>query len=154
MTSVSHEELVNFPGLRLEALAHLAEGRGLELAHVLPGIQVMFGGHTHQGGAGFFHPHERAWNAMTPEDQRAVNDAYANIGKALAAYQHRLVTGPSPFDRFEQSATDGCALVVHDRHGCARRRARCRTRSRCFLDIARSDGGSVTNHDGTRTIGT
>jgi cytochrome c peroxidase len=48
-------------------------------------------------------PGEPAFDSMTPEDQRTVNHIYANFGKAVAAYERRLVSPnfrPSAFDRF------------------------------------------------------
>tara|TARA_R110002126_G_scaffold75749_3_gene188993 strand:+ start:6655 stop:8049 length:1395 start_codon:yes stop_codon:yes gene_type:complete len=65
--------------------------------------------HTHAAGNTFFHPHERNWNAMTDADRAAVNDVFANVGKALAAYQHRLVAIDSPFDRFVRGLRSGDA---------------------------------------------
>jgi len=53
-----------------------------------------------------------SWATMTAADQDAVNLAYANFGKALAAYQRKLVSGPSPFDRYmagEDSALSASA---------------------------------------------
>ena len=41
-----------------------------------------------------------SWNAMTEADQQAVNAVFANIGKALAAYQRLLLPGPAPFDDY------------------------------------------------------
>jgi cytochrome c peroxidase len=65
--------------------------------------------HTHQSGSAFFHPHERNWKKMTDADRATVNDVFANIGKALAAYQHRLVTTDSPLDRFVRGVRSGNA---------------------------------------------
>ena len=48
-------------------------------------------------------PRVKAWNAMDEADQVAVNRAFTNLGKAIAAYEHRLVTPPSPFDRFVEA---------------------------------------------------
>jgi cytochrome c peroxidase len=48
-------------------------------------------------------PGEPAFDTMAPEDQRTVNHIYANFGKAVAAYERRLVSpnfAPSAFDRF------------------------------------------------------
>jgi cytochrome c peroxidase len=39
-----------------------------------------------------------AWDAMAEEDQALVNRTFANLGKALAAYQRKLLPGPSRFD--------------------------------------------------------
>ncbi len=41
-----------------------------------------------------------AWNALTPEQQQGFDEVYANYGKLLEAYLRRLVSGPSPFDRY------------------------------------------------------
>jgi cytochrome c peroxidase len=40
------------------------------------------------------------WQDMTPEDRETVNRIYTNFGKALAAYQRRLISGNSPFDQY------------------------------------------------------
>jgi cytochrome c peroxidase len=44
--------------------------------------------------------HAQAWAAMRDEDRDAANRVFVNVGKALAAYQRRLVSASSPFDRF------------------------------------------------------
>lgn len=46
------------------------------------------------------HPHHVAWTSMTAADRDAADRAYANLGKAIAAYERRLVRGDAPFDRF------------------------------------------------------
>lgn len=46
------------------------------------------------------HPHRRAWDAMTQADRQQVSRAFANLGKAIAAFEATLVSGPSPFDTF------------------------------------------------------
>lgn len=55
------------------------------------------------------HPHEVAWRSMSPADREAVTRAYVNLGKAIAAYQRRLVSGRSPFDRFVEGVRTGDA---------------------------------------------
>jgi cytochrome c peroxidase len=50
---------------------------------------------------------------MTEDDQHAIDTAFVNIGKAIAAYEHRLVSGPSPFDLYVR------AMVSNDRAGMA-----------------------------------
>jgi cytochrome c peroxidase len=40
------------------------------------------------------------WDAMAAADQSAIDGVYANFGKALAAYERRLVSRSSPFDEF------------------------------------------------------
>ena len=44
-----------------------------------------------------------AWDGMTPEDRDAVNRVYANIGKAIAAYERLIMPGPSRFDGYVES---------------------------------------------------
>jgi cytochrome c peroxidase len=48
-------------------------------------------------------PGDAAWSAMTAADQNTVNTIFANYGKAIEAYERRLVSGafePSAFDQF------------------------------------------------------
>jgi cytochrome c peroxidase len=47
-----------------------------------------------------FHPHAIAWRSMSMEDQAAINRVMANIGKAIAAYERRIISRDSPFDEF------------------------------------------------------
>lgn len=51
----------------------------------------------------------RAWNAMDPADRDAVDRVFANVGKALAAFERRIVSGPSPFDEFVEGLRQGDA---------------------------------------------
>ncbi len=48
-----------------------------------------------------------AWWSMAPADQTAVNEAFANMGKALAAYQRELRPGPGRFDAYAQALASG-----------------------------------------------
>jgi len=41
-----------------------------------------------------------AWLEMTDEDRHSVNRTYANIGKAIAAYERLIMPGPSRFDAY------------------------------------------------------
>ena len=43
------------------------------------------------------------WEAMSPEDREAVTRIYANIGKAIAAYERLLIPGESRFDRYVEA---------------------------------------------------
>jgi len=45
----------------------------------------------------------KAWILMTPEERKAVNRIYVNMGKAIAAYVRTIVPGPAPFDRYVES---------------------------------------------------
>lgn len=48
-----------------------------------------------------------AWRRMAREDRDAVNRVFANIGKAVAAYQRLLVPGPSRFDQYADAVITG-----------------------------------------------
>ena len=41
-----------------------------------------------------------AWERMTEQDREAVTRTYVNIGKAIAAYERRILPGPSRFDAY------------------------------------------------------
>ena len=43
------------------------------------------------------------WKNMSTSDRQAINRIYANIGKAIAAYERRLLPGPSRFDRYAEN---------------------------------------------------
>ena len=62
------------------------------------------------------HPDTLAWQNMTAEDQQLVNRIFANIGKAIAAYEHQLNTTNSPFDDFASAmlANDERAMAEYD----------------------------------------
>lgn len=52
----------------------------------------------------------KAWEALPAAQRDAVTRVYANIGKAIAAYERRLQPGPSRFDRYvERLLADGRA---------------------------------------------
>lgn len=46
---------------------------------------------------------KKNWRAMAEADRRAVNRIFANIGKAIAAYERLLVPGKSRFDLYVES---------------------------------------------------
>lgn len=56
-------------------------------------------------------PEVIAWKSMTESDRHAVNQAFANLGKAIAAYEHQLMTPPSPFDHYVT------AMLANDQEG-------------------------------------
>lgn len=55
-----------------------------------------------------------AWEGMKPEDREAVTRVFVNIGKAIAAYERRILPGPSRFDAYVQ------ALLAGDAQGMER----------------------------------
>jgi len=58
------------------------------------------------------HPHDVAWKAMAQADRVAVDRVFANLGKAIAAYERRILSRDAPFDRFVRGLRSGSA---HDR---------------------------------------
>lgn len=51
------------------------------------------------------HPDNQAWIALNSTLQHAVNVLFANLGKAIAAFEETLVSSNSPFDKFARSLT-------------------------------------------------
>lgn len=47
------------------------------------------------------------WDAASQEDRDAVTSVFVNVGKAIAAYERRLVSRNSRFDDFWQELSDG-----------------------------------------------
>jgi cytochrome c peroxidase len=54
-----------------------------------------------------------AWEQMTPEDREAVTRIYANIGKAIAAYERKIMPGPSRFDQYVEALLKGDTAGMH-----------------------------------------
>lgn len=52
-------------------------------------------------------PAGRAWGAMTAADRDAVDRVFANVGKAIEAYERKLTGGPSPFDLYVEGLKTG-----------------------------------------------
>jgi len=59
-------------------------------------------------------PQHRAWMSMRPDDQTAVTRVLVNVGKSIAAYQRRLVSRNSAFDRFVDAVGRNDAAGVED----------------------------------------
>lgn len=61
---------------------------------------------------------QAAWQAMAEADRVAVNRVFANLGKALAAYERRLLPAPSRFDAYVAAlaADPGVAEALLDRN--------------------------------------
>lgn len=53
-----------------------------------------------EGASPFGQQGRPRWESMAPADREAVDRAFANLGKAIAAYERLLLPGPSPFDRY------------------------------------------------------
>ena len=53
------------------------------------------------------HPLHLAWIGMRPEDRSAVERFLSNLGKAIAAFERRIVSREAPFDTFAQTLLTG-----------------------------------------------
>lgn len=60
------------------------------------------------------HPLQRAWAAMSAADREAANVVFANLGKAIAAFERGIVVGESPFDRFVAGLRRGDAAASRE----------------------------------------
>ena len=58
------------------------------------------------------HPEHQAWMSMRQQDRRAVNRVMANVGKAIGAFERKLVSGNAPFDTFMRGLREGDAEKV------------------------------------------
>lgn len=48
-----------------------------------------------------------AWAAMSPQHQHEINLFFSNLGKALEAFERKIVSGESDFDRFVRALRQG-----------------------------------------------
>lgn len=53
------------------------------------------------------HPLHLAWGAMAEEDRQATELFFSRLGKAIAAFERKIVTGEAPFDRFVAKLRQG-----------------------------------------------
>jgi cytochrome c peroxidase len=56
----------------------------------------------------------RMWQSLAPERREAVNQAFANVGKAIAAYERLLLPGMSRFDRFVAGLTGDAEVSAYE----------------------------------------
>jgi cytochrome c peroxidase len=45
-------------------------------------------------------PLAQSWRGMAPADRRAVDEIFSNLGKAIEAFERKLLGGPASFDRY------------------------------------------------------
>jgi len=50
---------------------------------------------------------KRAWSRLTDQQRDAINRVFANLGKAIAAYERTVTYGASRFDRYVQAVLEG-----------------------------------------------
>jgi cytochrome c peroxidase len=59
------------------------------------------------GGPVDYPPYRTAWEKMTPADQQTATEVFANVGKAIAAYERLILPGPSRFDTYVEAVIKG-----------------------------------------------
>lgn len=93
-----------------------------------------------------------AWYRLAAADREAIDRAFAQIGKAIAAFERQLVPGPGRFDRYVRSLVagvpDATALRPEERLGLA-----------LFLDAGRTQclrchNGPLFTNQGFHRVGT
>lgn len=55
-----------------------------------------------------------AWKGMTDDDREAVTRVYSNMGKAIAAYERKIVPGSSRFDRYVEALLKNDAKAMRE----------------------------------------
>ena len=53
-----------------------------------------------------------AWDSLTTADRDTISRIYANMGKAIAAYERKIMPGPSRFDRYVQAVLDNDPAAI------------------------------------------
>lgn len=66
-------------------------------------------------------PLRQAWESMQESDRLLVNRIFSNMGKALAAYERRIVSRRSPFDQFVEGLRSGNPVQLQSISSEARR---------------------------------
>lgn len=90
-------------------IAHLLrEHYRLDYEAVFGGLPALAGLPANAGPLGS-NEERRAWDRMEARARAAVNRVFANMGKAIAAYERTLTPGESRFDRYVRAALQGDA---------------------------------------------
>lgn len=100
------ESAVEHGGDRVQYVRLVATAYREEYQRVFGSVPDLSGvpGHASPNGTA---GSQAAWRAMTPAQRDAVNRAFANIGKAIAAYERKLQPGVSRFDRYVDAVAAG-----------------------------------------------
>src|SRR5262249_8071991 len=103
------------------------------------------------------HPEQLAWNGLSAADQERATRAFVDVGKALAAFERRIVSRASPFDRFVAGLRGGDASALRALDERAQRGAKLFVgRARCvlchdgpnFTDLEFHDNRSPASEEG------
>ena len=100
------------------------------------------------------HEHQLAWNTLDAPRQEAVTRSFVNVGKAIAAFERRLVSRAAPFDRFVEGLRTEDAAKLAALSPAAQRGAQLFVgKARCVLC---HDGPNFTDrefHDNRSPVG-
>jgi cytochrome c peroxidase len=66
-------------------------------------------------------PVAQAWRNISPADRRAVDEIFSNLGKAIEAFERKLLGGPAPFDRYVAGLSSHDPTLQHAISPAARR---------------------------------
>lgn len=69
--------------------------------------RARFGPHARPVPFGSADPAHQAWLALSEADRDAINRVFANVGKALEAYERKLLPREAPFDRYVKALAAG-----------------------------------------------
>jgi len=123
------ENEIEMGGDRMAALRHVAGDPELraafeELRGPLPELddRARFPERARPADGDAARPEVAAWRGMEPEDRAAVEGAFSDLGKLIAAYERRLVSRDSRFDRFAIALLGGdpagrAALTLQEQRG-------------------------------------
>ena len=59
-------------------------------------------------------PGQSAWEAMSADDQRAIDRIFTNVGKSIAAFERTVTPGESPFDRYARGEINALSAAARD----------------------------------------
>ena len=62
-------------------------------------------------------PYGDAWDCMVKDDQDQITRVLVNFGKAIAAYEAKLVSRDAPFDHFVNEGPDSTAISLRAQNG-------------------------------------
>jgi len=99
------ESAVEHGGTRTQYAHAIAQHHGADFEALFGPLPPLSDGHRFPVHAGpLDDPAARAaWERMAGPDREAVTRTFANIGKAIAAYERRIMPGPSRFDAYVQA---------------------------------------------------
>ncbi len=100
------ESPVEHGGDRVQYVRHVAKEYREQYEQLFGSLPELAGIPAHASPNGSAEA-RAAWSAMAPAQQQKVNRVFANVGKAIAAYERKLQPGVSRFDRYVDAVVAG-----------------------------------------------